>query len=631
MSDIEFLQKLWELTGKYKGRFVLGVCAGILAGLSDALGVGTAMFVFYVVFPSVRTSVGAAKPGVAVPGLAPSFLGHVKDWLAAHSGSLAAHVGGSKLGVILIVSLIPLAVLTRGILSYLNSYLMNWVAIRAIGELRVRLFEHLLSLPLSFFNRTSTGELMSRNGDVAVLQNTIAVSMVTLIREPVRLAGFATILFAVNWKLACMALVVLPVCVIPIAVYSRKVRKSSAAIQTELAGLGKVMHEAFTGTRIIKAYNLEHMVVEQFQERIKQFIRHYMRVVRSTETPGPLIEFLGSIGVAAIIIYLAGTAGSAEFLGFVLSVLAMYSPIKALTRLHSQMAQAQAANQRVFELLATTSTLPEPVHPVPLNAANADIGFDGVSFDYGEGPAPGLLKSMAVLRDIQLHVQPGQMIALVGSSGSGKTTLTNLLLRFYDPTEGAVRIGGIDLRQLALRDLRSQIAVVTQEVILFNDTIANNISAGRPGATQAEVEEAAKHAHAHDFIMDKPGGYDSVIGEKGVTLSGGQRQRIAIARAIIKKAPILVLDEATSSLDNESERAVQAALDELMQGRTTICIAHRLSTVRHADLIIVMDQGRILEKGRHAELMERGGAYYKLHMVEFQKQPPPAVAALINQ
>ena len=229
-----------------------------------------------------------------------------------------------------------------------------------------------------------------------------------------------------------------------------------------------------------------------------------------------------------------------------------------------------------------------------------------------------------MLRDIQLKVKPGQMVALVGRTGSGKTTLTNLLLRFYDPTAGAVRIGGVDLRQAALRDLRSQIAVVTQEVILFNDTIRNNIACGRPGASAAEVEQAAKHAHAHEFILEKPGGYEAGIGEKGVTLSGGQRQRLSIARAILKNAPILVLDEATSSLDNEAERAVQAALDELMKGRTTLCIAHRLSTVQGADVILVLDQGRIVETGRHAELLALGGVYHKLYMLQFHEPPEPS-------
>jgi subfamily B ATP-binding cassette protein MsbA len=623
-----FLLKLWDLTGRYKSRFVLGVFTGILAGLSDALGVGTAMFVFYVVFPESRDSMpvtpkAPSTPPAWIPAAVIEFFKHAHTWIAGKTDLLSSWAHHSRFGLICVVGLIPAAVLTRGILSYLNSYLMNWTAIRAISDLRSKLFAHLLSLPLSFFNRTSTGELMSRNSDVVILQNMIAVSMVTLIREPVRLAGFVGILLYINWRLAIFALLILPLCIIPVAIYSRKVRKSSAAIQTEMASLGKVMHEAFTGTRIIKAYNLEPAVVRQFSERLNRFISHYMRVVRSTETPGPLIEFVGSIGVGMIIISMAGNSPS-NFIGFIVAVLGMYAPIKALTRLHSQMEQAQAATGRVFELLAVKSTLPDPEHPVPLKAANSDIEFDDVSFDYGSDQSNGEIKKSAVLHGIQLRVKPGQMIALVGKTGSGKTTLTNLLLRFYDPTEGAIRIGGVDLRKVALKDLRSQMAVVTQEVILFNDTIRANIAAGRPEATRTEIEEAAKHAYAHEFIMSKPEGYETIIGEKGVTLSGGQRQRLAIARAILKRAPILILDEATSSLDNESERAVQKALDELMKDCTTICIAHRLSTVHHADQILVMDHGRIIEMGTHSELIERGGAYYRLHKIAFHEEPSPS-------
>jgi subfamily B ATP-binding cassette protein MsbA len=374
------------------------------------------------------------------------------------------------------------------------------------------------------------------------------------------------------------------------------------------------MHESFTGNRIIKAYNLEEVVVRDFKVRLRQFVSYFMRMVRATETPGPLIEFLGFVGIAGIFLYLRLVKHSSPVAmsAFVGALAMLYPPIKALTRLHSQTTQAQAATTRVFELLATANTLPDPPQPVPLRAAGAEIQFDNVSFAY---------KETMVLRDIQLTVKPGRMIALVGQSGSGKTTLTNLLLRFYDPSAGAVRIGGVDLRQAAIRDLRSQVAIVTQETILFNDTIRNNIAYGRPGATAAEVEEAARHAHAHEFIMDKPGGYGAEIGEKGVALSGGQRQRIAIARAILKNAPILVLDEATSSLDSQSERAVQAALDDLMKGRTTLCIAHRLSTVRDADLIIVLDQGRIVETGRHADLLARDGVYRKLHDLQFHNPP----------
>jgi subfamily B ATP-binding cassette protein MsbA len=271
--------------------------------------------------------------------------------------------------------------------------------------------------------------------------------------------------------------------------------------------------------------------------------------------------------------------------------------------------QARAASERAFALLATQNTVAEPAQPRLLRAENADIQFDHVNFAYGE---------KAALHDINLQIKAGQLVALVGASGSGKTTLTNLLLRFYDPASGAIRIGGVDIREFATRDLRNQIAVVTQETILFDETIRRNIELGRPGAKDGEIVEAARHAYAYDFIMEKPQGFDAVVGEKGVTLSGGQRQRLAIARAVLRNAPILILDEATSALDTESERAVQAALDELMKGRTTLCIAHRLSTILHANLIVVLDQGRIVETGTHAELIQHGGVYQKLYELQFQ-------------
>jgi ABC-type multidrug transport system fused ATPase/permease subunit len=276
--------------------------------------------------------------------------------------------------------------------------------------------------------------------------------------------------------------------------------------------------------------------------------------------------------------------------------------------LHNQLHQAAAASQHVFELLETQSTVLDPPAPLALNAHHAGIQFQDLDFDYGEKP---------VLRAINLNVQPGQLVALVGRTGSGKTTLTNLLLRCYDPQRGSVRIGGTDIRQVAIKELRRQIALVAQETILFNDTIRQNIAVGRPGATDADIEAAARHAHAHEFIVEKPQGYDTIVGEKGVALSGGQRQRLAIARAILKDAPILVLDEATSALDSESERAVQAALEELMRGRTTICIAHRLSTIQKADRIVVLDGGRIVETGTHQELLQARGTYCKLHELQF--------------
>jgi subfamily B ATP-binding cassette protein MsbA len=588
---IEFWLKLWQLTRAYKGRFALGVLCSVLSGMADPLVLLTVVIVAGAAFQ------GDATLPSNLPHWAAGVYQPAHDWVASHSNS--------KFAVVLLVSLIPLVMLARGLVNYLSSYLMNWVGIRAICDLRARLFEHLLDQPLSFLSRNSTGELMSRiGGDVGLLQIMIGVSMITLISAPINLTALAFALFVLNAKFTLIAIVAFPLCVIPVAIYNRKVRKSAAAIQTEAASLNRVMHDSFTGVRIIKGYNLEKIAAERFRASQGKFVSHSMRVVRATESPGPIIEFAGAIGVAILMLLMDRQVSLNQFLVFVVLLFSLYKPIKALVRLQSDLHRARAATARVFELLATQTTLLEPPQPVSIQAAGGDIHFDNVSFAYDHKP---------VLRDIQLRVQPGEKVALVGKSGSGKTTLANLLLRFYDPVSGAIRIAGVDLRQTAIRDLRRQMAVVTQEVILFDDTIRNNIAFGRPGATSAEIENAARHAFAHEFIMEKPQGYDSVVGEKGTNLSGGQRQRIAIARALLRNAPILILDEATSALDNEAERVVQASLDELMKGRTTICIAHRLSTIQNFDRIVVLDAGQIVEVGAHAEMLARGGIYAKLY------------------
>jgi subfamily B ATP-binding cassette protein MsbA len=383
-------------------------------------------------------------------------------------------------------------------------------------------------------------------------------------------------------------------------------------MQNQSADLMQVMSESFSGHRVVKAYNLENVVTDEFRRTARKSIGQYMRIVRASELSSPIIDFLAAIGVALALLYMIYLAHAhpnpGDFIQLAGSIFYMYAPMKNLTRLHNQLTQARAASERVFELLATKNSVPEPAAPKMLHADKADIVFENLDFNYGE---------KAVLRNINLTVKTGQLVALVGASGSGKTTLANLLLRFYDPTHGNVKIGDVNLRDVSTRDLRNQIAIVTQETILFNETIRRNIELGRPGATNDEIITAARNAYAYDFIMEKPNGFETLVGEKGVALSGGQRQRLAIARAVLRNAPILVLDEATSALDTESERAVQAALDELMKGRTTLCIAHRLSTIFNADMIVVLDKGRIVETGRHDELVRRGGIYQKLYELQF--------------
>ena len=602
-----FLRRLLRMIAPYRARFIAGILSGVAFGVANAALMFTVKLVVDVIFPT------ASVPTVQEQlQKAPASVRQLAEQLGQALPRLESPSAAG--GIILFVLLIPLGMLLRVSAAYLNFYLLNWVAVRAVMDLRTQLFAHLQNLSLAFFHGTRTGDLISRiSNDTYALTKTISTALPVMIRDPLTLLVLAGALLWQQPRLTLISLVVMPVCILPIISYGRKVRKSSEAIQTNFAELTHLMEEAFTSSRIVKAYNLEATIRERFSQTTKKFISHYMRVVRSMEIPSALVEFMAGVGVALVFLYLSLIAKTkttpGDFLQFVGSIFMMYQPIKSLARLHSQLEQGRAASQRIFELLDEKPSVADPASPAPLRAANAAVRFDHVTFAYNE---------KRVLQDIELHIQPGRLVALVGASGSGKTTLTNLLLRFYDPQKGVVRIGETDIRQVATRDLRSQLAVVTQETILFNDTIRNNIALGRPGANNGEIVEAAKHAFAHEFILEKPDGYDTVVGEKGVTLSGGQRQRIAIARALLRNAPILILDEAMSALDTESERAVQAALEELMQGRTTICIAHRLSTVQKADLIVVLEQGRIVETGRHAELIKRGGIYQKLYELQFQ-------------
>jgi subfamily B ATP-binding cassette protein MsbA len=601
----DFLRKIWDLARPYKLRLILGVLTGVISGLVGPLMIGTAMFVYAAVFPSANAT-NERPPIKHLPEFAQTWFYNARDGLAS---GLHTHPGA----VWMLIALIPIISLLRGVSTYLNVYFLQWVGTHAVADLRTKLFAHLLNLSAGFYTDNATGKLVSRvMNDTQALQTILTNVVSVIVRDPVSLVGVLVFLFLQQPKLTLISIVVLPLCVVPIAIYSRKIRRSSRDAQTQTAELVQTMTEGFTGHRVIKAYNLENIVAEKFRETARRSVNLVLRIVRASEMPSLLIEFFGACGLALMLAYVIRSSGERpkpeDFLQLLISIIYIYQPLKNLTRLQNQVVQARAATERVFELLATKNSVPEPVAPKMLHAANADIEFQNLDFNYGEKP---------VLRNINLTVKAGQLVALVGASGSGKTTLANLLLRFYDPARGAVKIGGVDLRDIATRDVRNQIAVVAQENILFNDTIRKNIEVGRLGATEAEIIAATKHASAFDFIAEKREGFDTVIGEKGVVLSGGQRQRLAIARAVLKNAPILILDEATSALDTESERAVQAALDELMKGRTTLCIAHRLSTILHADLIVVLDQGKIVETGSHAELVQRAGVYQKLYELQF--------------
>jgi subfamily B ATP-binding cassette protein MsbA len=604
---IAFLKKLWGFVRPYRGRFFLGLLCGVFYGLTNGLILGAAKVVVDLIFSGATNFHEQLEK-------APHWIRPLTHRLDSVLPEFHAPAPDDTVHWLLIIGIIPAIMLVRISLAYLTIYLTNWSAMHAIADIRTKLFGHLQNLSLGFFSRASTGDLIARiTNDTVVLYNIIGNSFASMVRDPVTILCLIGYQLAIQPKLTLVSVIVFPVCLVPIIIYGRKVRKSARAVQEYNAALTNLMHESFTGNRVIKAYNLEATVIEQFKLTTQKYVGQLMRVIRANEIPSQLMEFFGATGLALVFLFVEQMPReqqpkASDFFTFVLSIIMVYPPIKSLTRLHNQLHQARAASERVFQLLALKNSVPEPAQPKSLHALHADIEFQNLDFSYGEKP---------VLHHINLVVKAGQLVALVGASGAGKTTLANLLLRFYDPTHGAVKIGGVDLREVSTRDLRNQIAVVAQENILFNDTVRRNIELGRLGASSDDIIAAAKHAYAYEFIMQKPDGFDTVIGEKGVSLSGGQRQRIAIARAVLKNAPILVLDEATSALDTESERAVQSALDELMKGRTTICIAHRLSTILHADLIVVLDQGKIVETGRHEELVQRGGVYQKLYELQF--------------
>ncbi|MBE2180986.1 MAG: ABC transporter ATP-binding protein [Chthoniobacterales bacterium] len=574
----------------YKRRFFFGVGMGVLYALLNG---AIPLLVKYVgdrIFPG-----GADQETIRV--------------------AAAAGTGERIDSVLLVCLLVPVVMMLRGFFSYLNAYEMTWVSLRVLNDIRTNLFASIAAQSMEFFDKARAGKLMSKvMNDTKVAQSSLSQLSVNIFKQPIALVTGVAVLMAIDWKFSLTTLVLFPICIIPVAVHGRKVRKAGKA-EEQLAGeMNVILQETFSGIRVIKSFAREKFMLKSFEEATVRQFKNSLRVKKSTELTTPLVEVVAAVGVGLALFYVyAAELSAAKFLALMAGIFLLYEPVKALSRIHLQLQKCLAATISIFELMRRPPAIVDTPGAVKLDFCRGEIVFDSVSFAYGP--------QVQALRDASLHIAPGQRVALVGPSGSGKTTMLSLILRFYDPQGGAVRLDGHDLRSLQMDSLREHVGIVTQDTFLFHDTILNNIRFGCPDATPEQVEEAAKRAYAHEFILAQPQGYDSIVGDKGCMLSGGQQQRLAIARALLKNAPVLLLDEATSALDSESERMIQSALEKLSAGKTVVAIAHRLSTVLTADMIAVMNHGRVLATGSHAELLDKSPEYRTLYEIQFHHAP----------
>jgi subfamily B ATP-binding cassette protein MsbA len=589
-------RKLFRFARPYYGRLVLsGVFMGIVT-LFDVFRLSTIVPIIDRVFTNRQISIASGK--------LPLFVENILNQLNRLSPL-------SVLYALLII--VPIALVIRAVFEFLQSYIMADVGQKVIRDVKNLIYEKLQTLSLDYFTEKRSGELVSRiTNDVRLIENAVSYALTDLVYETCQVASFALLTFLINWKMALVSVVILPLVAVPMLIVGKMLRKLSKKSQEKMADINSLLVETFIGVRIVRAFCMEEKEISKFRGQNHDYYRLAMKSIKRMLILGIVTELIGVAAALFIIFYggrqvIQGSLSFGMFTLFMAALLSLIRPFKKLSQVNSIMQQAIAAVKRIYEVLDIQPLITDGPGAKVLPAVRTSVVFKDVYFAYAQ---------RAILEGINLEVHLGSRLAIVGPSGVGKSTLVDLIPRLYDPKQGQILIDGQDIKGVTLKSLRSQIGIVTQETILFNDTVKANISYGKSSATDAEIEQAAKEAYAHEFILRLSEGYNTIIGDRGTKLSGGEKQRVAIARALLKNPPILILDEATSQLDTESEMVVQQALERLIKGRTVFIIAHRLSTVKSASQIIVLDKGKITERGTHQQLLDKNGLYKRLYQIQ---------------
>ncbi|MFQ5799390.1 MAG: ABC transporter ATP-binding protein [Bacteroidota bacterium] len=618
---VQIYRRILRFVRPYWRHLIISVVCTVFFSLFSGVSI-------YLVIPLLDTlfnQTASAELVEAAPG--PQLPGWFESLKESVSDSFNSFVfGGDQLDALLRICLIVLtAFFLKNLFGFIQAYVLAFVEQGVIRDVRNALFRHIHDLSLGFFTHERAGNLISRvTNDVNVIQHSISASFLNLLREPLLVLVFLGIALSISWQLTLISILILPLALQVTSRIGIRIHKESSNIQSKMADITSVLQETITGVKVVKAFGMEKFENRKFTNETKKYFNHVLKITRIRNLGPPVTESLGVLAAVVIIWYggqqvlIDQTLKASEFLAFLFAILQTMHPLKELSSVSNRLQESAAAGKRIFEILDTKPNIREKPGAVELKDVREKIEFRNVAFAYEETPGAARSDGRAVLKNISLIVKKGEVLAVVGPSGGGKTTLVDLLARFYDPVEGEILIDGVDSRNFTIKSLRAKIGIVTQETILFNDTVRSNIAYGLDDCPFEKIVKAAKAANAHDFILELPNGYDTVIGERGIMLSGGQRQRVAIARAILKNPPIMIFDEATSALDSESEVLVQEAIEHLMERRTCFVIAHRLSTIRNADRIIVLDRGEIVQAGKHQELLRnKAGMYHKLYELQF--------------